>query len=149
MVKVLLDSNILMDMMNNIEAAYVEMDYYDNCAISSITWMEVVVGLDAAAVLQFEAALVSADIKVIHTNDAIMRLVAAIRQTGLGSEPKRNIKLPDAIIGATANAEGRTVITRNPRDFGANQVRVPYDCQWDATTKTGSVTNVAPAPAHP
>lgn len=141
MVRVLLDSNVLMDLMNGIVAAYDEIDYYDDVAISAITWMEVVVGLDAIAILQFKAALTAAGIEVIHTNDTISHLAAAIRQS------KKSIKLPDAIIGATANAEGRMLVTRNVKDFGANHVRVPYECQWDPTTKTATVSNVAPAPA--
>ncbi|XLZ72607.1 PIN domain-containing protein [Massilia sp. SR12] len=140
MVKALLDSNILMDLMNGIQAAYDEIDYDDDLAISAITWMEVVVGLNAAAVLQFEAALTQAGIRTIHTNQTISRLTAAIRQGNL------RLKLPDAIVGATANAEGRLVVTRNPKDFGANQVRVPYDCKWDDASKRGNVTNVTPAP---
>lgn len=144
MVKVLLDSNILMDMMNDIDAAFVEMDYYDDRAISAITWMEVVVGLDTAGVLQFEAALVAADIKIIHTNYIISRLAAAIRQD------KNSIKLPDAIIGATANAEDRTVVTRNPKDFGANKVRKPYRCEWDENTKTSVWSSGTPmSPGRP
>lgn len=78
MVKALLDSNILMDLMNSIEAAYNEIDY-DDLAINAITWMEVAVGLHATAVLQFEAALTQAGIKTIHTNETISRLAAAIR----------------------------------------------------------------------
>lgn len=140
MVKVLLDSNILMDLMNGIVAAYDEIDYYDDVAISAITWMEVVVGLNAAAMLQFEAALKAAGIKVIHTNDMISRLAAVIRQG------KKSIKLPDAIIGATANADGRMLVTRNSKDFGANHVRVPYECQWDPATKTATVSKVSPPP---
>lgn len=138
--KALLDSNILMDLMNGIVAAYNEIDHYDDIAISTITWMEVVVGLDAAAILQFEAALSQAGIVVIHTNDAIAGLAAAIRQG------RKSVKLPDAIIGATAQLGGRLIVTRNPKDFGGGSVRVPYDCQWDPVTKTGTVSNVRPAP---
>jgi hypothetical protein len=38
------------------------------------------------------------------------------------------IKLPDAIIQATAEVEGRVLITRNTRDFpaGVAGIRVPY-----------------------
>ena len=38
------------------------------------------------------------------------------------------IKLPDAIILATAEVERRVLITRNTRDFlaGARGIRVPY-----------------------
>jgi hypothetical protein len=40
----------------------------------------------------------------------------------------RKIKLPDAIIQATAEAAGRVLVTRNTRDFpaGSPGVRIPY-----------------------
>jgi hypothetical protein len=40
----------------------------------------------------------------------------------------RGIKLPDAIIQATAESEGRILLTRNTRDFPANTpgIHVPY-----------------------
>lgn len=144
--KVLLDSNILMDLMNEIEAAANEVEYYDDVAISAVTWVEVATGLDAAACLNFEINRRTSKIKVIHTDDAIMRESVAIRQGGLAQIPKKKIRSSDSIIGATANVEGRTVITRNARDFTFSKVRVPYDCEWDATTKIGTVTNIRPAP---
>ena len=70
--KVLLDSNILMDLMNEIEAAANEVEYYDDVAISAVTWIEVATGLDAAACLNFETNMRTSKIKVIHTDDAIV-----------------------------------------------------------------------------
>jgi hypothetical protein len=39
------------------------------------------------------------------------------------------IKLPDCIIRATAESQGRIIVTRNPYDFGGEgpKVRVPYE----------------------
>jgi predicted nucleic acid-binding protein len=71
-----------------------------------------------------------------------MYRAAEIRADGLLSSPRRQIKLSDAIIGATADVQGLTVVTRNPRDFGANKVRIPY--QIDGT---GNVINVLTPPA--
>jgi hypothetical protein len=49
-----------------------------------------------------------------------------------GRPPRRHraqIGLPDCIIRATAEVEGRLIVTRNPGDFGGGSVnvRVPYD----------------------
>ena len=140
MVKALIDSNIIMDLLNGVTAARTECSYYSDIAISAVTWMEVAVGSTATEMVQFETFIRALGVKVVHTNDVIAYRAAQIRQNGLKAFPKRNIKLPDAIIGATANVEGRIVVTRNPRDFGANTVRVPY--QYDATT--GIVNNVLP-----
>jgi len=41
---------------------------------------------------------------------------------------ERKVKLPDAIILATAELEGRLLVTRNTKDFPSDDpgVRVPY-----------------------
>lgn len=119
---VLFDSNVLIDHTKNHAAATDELANYDDAAISVITWMEVAVKLDAAQIASLDAALQAAGIAIIHTNDAIMRRAAQLRAT-IGK------KLPDCIIRATAELEGRVVVTRNPADFGAAGsagVHVPY-----------------------
>ena len=44
MTKAVLDSNILMDMLNGVPEALAEISYYPESYISSITWSEVMVG---------------------------------------------------------------------------------------------------------
>ena len=44
MVRVLFDTNILIDYLNGIEQAKTELDKFTDKAISVITWMEVMVG---------------------------------------------------------------------------------------------------------
>lgn len=41
---------------------------------------------------------------------------------------ERRIKLPDAIIWATAEEHGRMLVTRNTRDYSADDpgIRIPY-----------------------
>lgn len=154
MTKAVLDSNILMDMLNGVPEALIEISYYSESYISSITWLEVMVGCLMAdqanpptaadpvgQVALFPTVLAGAKINVIQTDPVIMLKAAQIRAAGLVRTPKRQIKLPDAIIGATAEVLGLMVVTRNPRDFGANIVRIPY--QIDAA---GIVANVLPPP---
>lgn len=129
----LFDSNIIIDALNNHREAIEEMANYQDAAISAITWMEA-----AAEMMEFDIFLAHYPIKVIHTDDRIARAAAVIRGISLLRRPY--IPLPDAIIGATANVTGRTVITRNPRDFGASQVHVPYKMH------NGIISGVLPPP---
>ncbi|WP_296002062.1 PIN domain-containing protein [Rugamonas sp.] len=124
---VLFDTNILIDNFAGMPAAVVELSNYDDAIISSITWMEVACKMDSASKLSFNALLAAAGIRVVHPNDDIMERTAVIRGHSLTTPPK--IKLLDCIIRATAESQGRLVITRNPVDFGGEglTVRVPYD----------------------
>jgi predicted nucleic acid-binding protein len=146
MVKALLDSTVLIDVLNNVQAGITEVSYYSDLAISTVTWMEVASGCTTPELIAFDAFIGAANIQVIHTSDAIARLAASIRRTSLADPKRTNIKLPDAIIGATANLTSRIVVTRNPKDFGASLVRVPYQYQYDATTGVGAVCNIQPRP---
>ena len=132
MVSVLFDSNIVIDQTLGIDEATPELAAYDDAAISVITWMEATVKLDVAAIALFDLRLMLMRVKIIHTNDAIMRLASQLRRTS-------GKKLPDCIIRATALSEGRIVITRNPLDFGgAEGCHIPYEM------KDGKVVNVKP-----
>ncbi len=63
------------------------------------------------------------DLTVLPLSDAVVRQTIAIRK-------KQRIKLPDAIIGATALVYGLTLVTRNVSDFnsieGLNVIN-PFD----------------------
>ncbi len=48
MVKVLLDTNILIDYLNGVKSAKIELERFEDKAISVITWMEVMVGTASA-----------------------------------------------------------------------------------------------------
>jgi hypothetical protein len=119
MVKVLFDTNILIDYLNGIEAARKEVDRYDYRAISSITWMEVMVGADAGSEVPIRTWLRS--FHVIDIDHAIAERAVAIRKD-------RRIRLPDAIVWASAQVHSLLLISRNTKDFPADEpgVRVPY-----------------------
>ncbi len=119
MVRALFDTNILIDYLNGLPEAKAELDLYADKAISIITWMEVQVGtslLEQSQVDQFlhRFALLSIDPPV------------AARAVVLRKASK--VKLPDAIIWATAQTDSRLLVTRNSKDFSATlpDVRVPY-----------------------
>jgi predicted nucleic acid-binding protein len=66
-------------------------------------------------------------VTVLHTDDAIMAEAARIRASSFINPPK--IRLPDAVVLATANVTGRLLVTRNRKDFRGPNVRFPYELQ--------------------
>jgi len=119
MVGALFDINILIDYLNGIDQAKTELDKYPDKAISLITWMEVMVGTTPEteeAVRGFLSGFVS-----LPVNEAVSKLAVALRR-------EHRIKLPDAIVWATAREDRRILVTRNTKDFSPDEpgVRVPY-----------------------
>jgi predicted nucleic acid-binding protein len=121
MVSVQFDTNILIDYLNGIEAAAIELDRYADKAISLITWMEVMVGAtpDTEEILRgFLSGFVNLPI-----DEAVGHVAVALRK-------QHKIKLPDAIVWASAQVHKRILVTRNTKDFSPAQpgIWVPYQC---------------------
>jgi predicted nucleic acid-binding protein len=119
MVKALFDTNILIDYLNGVGEARDELSRYDERAISIITWMEVMAGAPPEVEAETRAFVDSFERVVI--DDTIAEQAVALRR-------EARIKLPDAIIWASAKARSMLLVTRNTRDFPADEpsVRVPY-----------------------
>jgi len=117
--KVLLDTNILIDYLNGIVAAKTELDRYSQPLISVITWMEVLAGATSEEEGVVRDFLSRFDI--IAINAAIADKAVIIRRS-------KRIRLPDAIIQATAHLEHALLVSRNTKDFPETEpwVRVPY-----------------------
>lgn len=117
--KPLFDTNILIDYLNGSAKARKEIGLYDLGMISPITWMEIMVGTDPS------------------TSDTVRRFLNRFKQVPLDEtiseravEIRRatGVKLPDAIIWATAQVADALLITRNTKDFPQSHpgVRIPY-----------------------
>ena len=116
----LFDTNILIDHLNGVTKATREIGLSRDPAISIITWIEVMTGASGqdeetilrAFLLNFECLPISA---------AVADRAAVIRR-------EKRLKMPDAIILATAEMGGLRLVTRNIKDFpsGTRGVRVPY-----------------------
>ncbi|HIH2751005.1 type II toxin-antitoxin system VapC family toxin [Burkholderia aenigmatica] len=119
MVKALFDTNILIDYLGGVESARTELGRYDYRAISTISWMEVLVGTSAHSEAAMRVWLSSFD--VIALDNAVANRAVTIRQ-------ERRIRLPDAIVWASAQVNGLLLVSRNIKDFPATEpgVRVPY-----------------------
>ncbi|MGS0891512.1 PIN domain-containing protein [Burkholderia stagnalis] len=119
MVKALFDTNILIDYLSGVELARAELARYDDRAISTITWMEVLVGTTAGDEAPVRAWLSSFD--VIPLDGTVANRAVTIRK-------ERRIRLPDAIVWASAQVNGLLLVSRNTKDFPATEpgVRAPY-----------------------
>ena len=119
MVKPLFDSCILIDYLQGVPEAREELKRYDRGAISIVTRMEVMVGADAGVEAATRAFLSA--FETIGVDAGIAERAVAIRR-------ERRMRLPDAIVKATADVAGALLITRNSRDFPPDMpgVRIPY-----------------------
>jgi predicted nucleic acid-binding protein len=114
------DTNILIDYLSGIPQAKRELRRYTGITISHMTWMEVMAGAHPGAdEQQIRAFLAQYTVQTIDT--AIAERAVAVRRA-------HRIRLPDAIIWATAQQLGLLFVTRNTKDFPANDpaVRIPY-----------------------
>ena len=136
----LIDTNIIIDHFHGIAAADREIHYYDDAAISAVTWMELTSALQAKLIagrlsqVDFDAstAFINA-FSLVSINKSIMQNAAACRARALAARLK--LALPDAIIYATGQVTRRLIVTRNSKDFSGPGVRIPYKNTASSSTK--------------
>jgi predicted nucleic acid-binding protein len=118
--KAVFDSNILIDYLNGIPAAADELALYDEKVISVITFIEVLVGATNPKEEPLLRSFLSA-FKVHELSSAVAELSVKLRK-------QHHLKVPDAIVYATARNEGCILVTRNTKDFNVDwpDVRAPY-----------------------
>ena len=114
------DSDVLIDWFRGHPEAAAAFATYDRVMISRITWIEVLVGAATAESEAFTRRILSA-FTIIDISDAIAEEAVLLRR-------RSRLKLPDAIILATAKVHGCVLLTRNTRDFEASDanVSIPY-----------------------
>ena len=117
--KALFDTNILIDYLIGLEVAATELEQHVDAQISIITKMEVLVGASKNEEEEVRAFL--DHFTVINLNEKIAEIAITIKR-------EHKIKLPDAIIWATAKYTNSLLITRNTKDFPthAPDIKVPY-----------------------
>ncbi len=117
----LLDTNVLIYILNKTRPSASELITQaspGNIAISIVTWMEVLTG--TSPVNDLETRELLNRFKRIELTEAIVDETIAVRK-------RSKLKLPDAVIYASALVTGRTLVTYNTRDFplGTPSVRNP------------------------
>jgi hypothetical protein len=119
-VKAVLDSDVLIDYLQGVPAAREELALYRRPLCSIISFMELLAGARTAAERQAAEALL-ASLGRVELTEAVARRAVELRQS-------LRLKLPDAVVLASAEEEGCILVTRNTRDFPARdpRVRFPY-----------------------
>lgn len=119
MVKALFDTNILIDYLNAVPQARTELSRYTERSISIVTWMEVMVGAEAAVAPATRDFLAGFDL--VPLDQGVAERAVALRQA-------HRIKLPDAVVWASAQVQSALLVTRNAKDFPPDDpgVRLPY-----------------------
>ena len=113
------DTNIVIDALNGVAEADAEYSRYERVLISRVTWMEVLIGAegDDANLRDF-----------LETHFEIIPLDMAVAETAVQLRRAHHIRLPDAIIWATAQTREAVLVTRNTKDFNPDWegIRLPY-----------------------
>lgn len=104
----LLDTNILIDVLRGEDVALAWLEQQPRPSISVITWIEVLVGCRTGEGETVRSWLEG--FPRLPLDDAIAGAAVQLRQ-------KHGLKVPDAIILATAHRGQLTLATRNSRDF--------------------------------
>ena len=117
---VLFDSDILIDFLNGVQFAADLIGQDGDRAVSIITWIEVSAGARTPEAERLSQNLLSV-FEVLGLSDAVADAAATIRR-------ERRLKLPDAIILATARSHRLRLVTRNTKDFRPDDgdIIVPY-----------------------
>jgi predicted nucleic acid-binding protein len=118
--KAVIDSDVLIDYLQGLPAAREELARYRRPSYSVISFMELLAGARTDAERQAAEALLASLIR-IELTEPVARRAVKLRRT-------LRLKLPDAIVLASAETEGCILVTRNTRDFPAGdpRVRFPY-----------------------
>ena len=115
----LFDTNIVIDALNGIAEADMEYMRYERVLISRITWMEVLIGAGAEdrQVRDF-----------LETRFEICPLDLEVAERAIELRRLHRLRLPDAIIWATAQVYDVVLVTRNTKDFDVAwpDILVPY-----------------------
>jgi predicted nucleic acid-binding protein len=118
--RAIIDSDVLIDYLQGLDQARRELDRYAQREISIISWMEVMTGADTPeeekGCREFLAAF------TIHPLSVEVAAAAVLIRKQF------RVRLPDAIVWATARANSCLLVTRNSKDFSPKEpgVRIPY-----------------------
>ncbi len=119
-VKPVLDTNILIDYLNGISQAREEIEQFSEAFISEITWIEVMAGTQEGSEEDTVRGYLQNFDRVPVDHEVALWSLKIRRQ--------HRVKLPDAIIWATARRKNTVLITRNTRDYPESEpdIRIPY-----------------------
>lgn len=117
--KAVVDTNILIDYLNGSAKAKQELDSFEEIYVSLITWLEILVDAE-----EEEESEIREFLRRFHVHP----VDEGVAERAVDIKRREKIRLPDAVIWATAQQLGILLVTRNTRDFPSNNpgIRVPY-----------------------
>jgi predicted nucleic acid-binding protein len=120
--KGLFDSNILIDYLRGVKEAAKEIERFKEKYISIISYMEVLVGAPQEDITLLES------IKAFLNSFTLVNVTLPIVDLTVIARKTYRLKLPDAIILASAHSLSALLVTRNSKDFPHDDpsVRIPY-----------------------
>lgn len=118
--RAIIDSDILIDYLQGVKKAKVELSRYSQRETSIISWMEIMAGADSPEEESLCRAFLSTFI--VH------QLSTEIASEAVRLRKEFKIRLPDSVIWATARVNGCLLVSRNAKDFAASDpgIRIPY-----------------------
>lgn len=118
--KAVFDTNILIDYLNGIDATKAELARYSIRQISVISFIEVMVGAKNAT----EENAIQGFLGTFE----ILELSAEIAREAISIRKQFRLKIPDAIVYASARTQGCILVSRNTKDLKQEwpDVRIPY-----------------------
>jgi len=119
-VKAVFDTNILIDYLNGIEAAKAELARYRTRQISIITFIEVMVGSKGADEEN--------TIRGFLASFEVLELSAEVANEAISIREELRLKIPDAIVYASARTQGCILVSRNDKELKPEwpDIRIPY-----------------------
>lgn len=118
--RAIIDSDVLIDYLQGLDKAKREIERYSRREISIISWMEIMAGADT---LEEEKAC-----QEFLSRFTIHQLSVEIATEAVMVRKQFRVRLPDAILWATARVNNCLLVTRNTKDFPLKDpgVRIPY-----------------------
>ena len=119
-VKAVFDTCILIDFLRGIPSARSELMLYEERIISTITFIETLVG----SVTTREEEMIRSFLNTFQ----VANLDTLVAEKSIEMRRRCHLKVPDAITYATAKVNSCILVTRNTKDFKKDwpDVRIPY-----------------------
>jgi len=118
--RALCDTNIVIDLLSGLPQASRELEKYEEIFLSRITWMEVLVGAPDHATDELWRRWLG-NFNIVELDEPIATEAVGLRRT-------HRIKLPDAIVWASARSRDLLLLTHNSKDYPKSEpgIRIPY-----------------------
>ena len=118
--KAVFDTNIVIDYLNGVPQSADVIAAFQPAIVSRVTWIEVLAGVFRSPQERVVRAFLD--------SFQVAEITPEVAEAAIRLRVERRLRLPDALILATAHAEGCLLLTRDTRDFSPAwpEIREPY-----------------------